>query len=396
MTISSRASLTPLTGEQPVVLGVASDIARRLRLDPIAVRLAFLTLAVAGGVGVALYLVLWLLNLPGTPDQTPRSGERSRLVGTFGLVTATAGMLLVIRQKAPGFADQVVWPTALVASGLMLAWHQLLPSGASEDSESSGGTMSVVVRVGGGTVLLAAGLSFLLAANLSIGAARDAIMASAAVAGGVLLMFGPWVIRLAQSASHERTQRIRADERAEMAVHLHDSVLQTLTLMQKQASDPAAMASLARRQERELRRWLYGPGDPFSGTERRDLAEELEHVVGNIEDTHLIRVETVTVGNALMSESMIPLVAATREALINAAKFSGERQVSLYAQVNPDAVEVYVRDRGRGFDRALVPDDRRGLTESIEGRIHRAGGTATVKSAPGEGTEIHLRVRRPS
>lgn len=386
----SRTPLTPLTGSEPVLLGVASTLAERLRLDPIAVRLAFVALGVAGGAGLALYVILWLLKLPPRASSAKDSSQPA-LSRTFGLVLITMGVLLMLRDRTPGFADRLVWPTALAACGLMLAWHQLLPTGrANGDSRPGAGMLNGLLRVGGGIVLLGAGLSYLLAANLTIGTARDAVAASVAVAGGLLLMFGPWAIRLTHTAASERTERIRADERAEMAAHLHDSVLQTLTLMQKRASDPAEMAALARRQERELRRWLYSTRETYTTATDRSFTEELEDVAAQVEDEHQVRVEAVTVGDTPMGERLAPVIGATREALVNAARFSGQRQISLYAQISEEAVEVFVRDRGHGFLRSAVPADRHGVSESIEGRLHRAGGTAMVRSTPGEGTEVQL------
>lgn len=400
-----RRSPTPLTDNDPVLLGVASALATRFYLEPIAVRLAFVTLAVAGGWGVLLYLALWLLwRRHQHVEPPPELPERSVAARTVGVILVMVGLLLLLRGHIPGSLDQVVWPMALVSSGLMLAWDQLIPARpaeprlAAEPDESS--RRSAVLRVGGGALLLAAGLGFLLAANLTIDAARDAVIASVVVVAGLFLMLGPWVMRLAYDAGDERDRRIRADERAEVAAHLHDSVLQTLTLMQKQAADPEAMAMLARRQERELRRWLYGPrSDPGLATGDDDatpnsFVDELDAVVADVEDQHRIRIDAVTVGDAMIDPGLQSVVAAVREALVNAARFSGERQVSLYAQVGEDAAEVFVRDRGNGFDRSTIPDDRHGIRESIEGRLRRAGGTAEVSSVLGTGTEVHLRLPR--
>lgn len=406
----STHPLTPLATDDRLLLGVARALAARFGVDPLAVRLAFVTLTVAGGWGLVLYLALYWLWLPDADEAAAAvSGQaaarqRSAVVRTLGVAVAMAGALLILRGRAPGFADGLVWPVALVSSGLMLAWHQFAPLDRPEESDGEASVVgSTLVRVGGGTVLLVAGLGFLLATNLSIDAARDGVVASAVVAAGLLLMFGPWVIRLTRTAADERSQRIRADERAEVAAHLHDSVLQTLTLMQKQASDPDTMAALARQQERELRRWLYSPrtdengsSDGFVTRKGGGFVDELEAMSAEVEDQYRIRIEVVTVGNMQMDTPLRAIVGATRESLVNAGKFSGERQVSLYAQVTSDGVEVFVRDRGSGFDLATVPPDRRGIAESITGRMQRAGGGATIKTAPGEGTEVHIRLPRAS
>jgi signal transduction histidine kinase len=207
------------------------------------------------------------------------------------------------------------------------------------------------------------------------------------------------VVQLTQSLADERRERIRADERAEVAAHLHDSVLQTLTLLQKRADDPKVMAALARHQERELRRWLYGgaaagvPG-ATGGDEPATFRAALEAMATDVEDQHLVQVENVTVGDGPVDATLLAVVAAAREALVNAAKFSGRRAVSLYAELRDHHVEVFVRDRGVGFDPAAVGPDRKGISDSIVGRVQRLGGTAQVRSAPGSGTEVRLRVDR--
>ena len=185
---------------------------------------------------------------------------------------------------------------------------------------------------------------------------------------------------------------IRSDERATVAAHLHDSVLQTLSLIQRRADEPAAVARLARRQERELRRWLYDPGHQLG----LGMKQLLETQVEQIEDEHLIDVETVVVGDVDVDGAVTQLVAAASEALVNAAKFSGEERVSLYAEVTDEAVEVFVRDRGIGFDLDAVPPDRHGVRDSIMGRMRRIGGSVNVITDPGTGTEIELRLPRTS
>jgi signal transduction histidine kinase len=247
------------------------------------------------------------------------------------------------------------------------------------------------LRILGGLTLVAGGLGSLLAANLSYRSVRDGLAAAAFVIAGTLLLFAPFFVRLVQSLNDERRERIRADERAKVAAHLHDSVLQTLTLIQKRADDPTAMSALARRQERELRRWLYGeePVDAMQG-----LRAALDRVVAEIEDLHLVAVEQVMVGDVELEPALAELVAATREALTNAAKFAGTPTLSLYAEVGPDSVQVFVRDRGVGFLLDDVPDDRHGIADSIIGRVVRTGGAADIRTAPGQGTEVRLSVPR--
>jgi signal transduction histidine kinase len=183
----------------------------------------------------------------------------------------------------------------------------------------------------------------------------------------------------------ERAERVRSQERAELAAHLHDSVLQTLALMQKRADDPREVAALARRQERELRAWLNG-----RRPDEASLAAALEAAAQEVEDDHGVPIDVVTVGDVPLGERSAALVAAAREALVNASKFAGPEPISLYAEVEGDRIEAFVRDRGPGFDPAAVPEDRRGVRESIVGRMERHGGRATVHAAPGQGTEVEL------
>jgi signal transduction histidine kinase len=188
----------------------------------------------------------------------------------------------------------------------------------------------------------------------------------------------------------ERTERIRLDERAEVAARVHDSVLQTLALVQRDADDAPRVRALARRQERELRRWLYGSGYGDAGT----IADALAEAVADVEEAHLVRVELATSGDAPLDDALGQVVLAAREALVNAAKHARSEEISVYAEVDTDAVSIFVRDRGVGFDRATVASDRRGIAESIENRMRLAGGSATITSGPGEGTEVVLRMPR--
>lgn len=200
-------------------------------------------------------------------------------------------------------------------------------------------------------------------------------------------LLGPRFVRLGRSLSFERAARIREQERAEVAAHLHDSVLQTLALIQKRAGDATAVATLARHQERELRRWLF----ERPGTRAGDSVKtRLEAAAAEVEELHGVPIETVIVGDGQLDERREALVQAAREAMTNAAKFARSERVDLYAEIAAERVEAYVRDRGVGFDLSSVPADRRGVRESIVKRIERHGGRAIVRSVPGEGTEVEL------
>ncbi len=210
-----------------------------------------------------------------------------------------------------------------------------------------------------------------------------ALIAAIVVLG---VIFAPWVLRLVRSLTEERSERIRSQERAEVAAHLHDSVLQTLALVQR-SDDPQQVAALARRQERELRAWLAGR--PAPGQSAR-LAPALEAAAADVEDNHGVPVEVVVVGDRELDPAVEAVVAAAREAMTNAAKFGGGSTVDVYAECTPGALRVFVRDRGPGFDPAAVPADRRGVRESIVGRMERHGGRARISGAPTGGTEVEL------
>jgi signal transduction histidine kinase len=234
-----------------------------------------------------------------------------------------------------------------------------------------------------GIVLVMAGAVVVLQ---HLGSHSGTVVAPGALAGALLLVLGPWAWRLAR----ERSERIRLAERAEIAARVHDSVLQTLALVQRDADDPARVRALARRQERELRRWLYGSGYGDATT----LADALAEAAADVEEAHGVRVELAASGDVPFNDELSPVVLAAREALTNAAKHSGADEISVYAEVDADRVAVYVRDRGAGFDRSVVTTDRRGIAESIEARMQRAGGSATIVSSPGEGTEVELTMPR--
>jgi signal transduction histidine kinase len=248
----------------------------------------------------------------------------------------------------------------------------------------------------GGVVLAGTGVAVAVLIATSGREGPDAagsVAMFAILLAGLLLLVGvvvlPWLFLLTRTVARERAARVRAEERAEVATHLHDSVLQTLTLIQKRIGDPAAMARLARHAERELRGWLYGPDAGVPA----DLAGALRAAAAEVEDRFGVSVELVTVGACPLDERARGVVAAAGEALTNAAKHAGVAKVSLYAEVTGDQLLVAVRDRGRGFDPAATGRDRHGLAESIVGRMRRLGGTATIHTAPGSGTEVELRLQ---
>jgi signal transduction histidine kinase len=328
------------TGDEAVVAGVCAGIARPLALDPTFVRLLFALLAFASGAGIVAYVGAWAL-LPAPGDTEP-ARRRRRIVGTVLLVWS--GILAL---GGIGLSDSLVWPLFIVGAGAVLLRRESRVLGI------------VVVTIG----------IAIFVTHDSRGSAST-LLAPGAVAVGLLVVAGPWAWRVAN-------ERARAEERADLAARVHDSVLQTLTLIQK---DPEDARRLARRQERELRAWLYPA--TASGT----LADAVDAAAAEIEELHGVRVEVVHTGDAPLDERSQALVLAAREAMANAARHAGVDEISVFVETTA----VYVRDRGRGFDPDAVGADRQGIAESIRGRMERVGGTARVVTTPDEGTEVEL------
>jgi signal transduction histidine kinase len=253
----------------------------------------------------------------------------------------------------------------------------------------TGGTAGLV-RLVAGVLLVGAAGSLFVAQNSGLSTLVPVVVAVALAVTGLALLLGPWISRLARDLAAERGERIRNQERADVAAHLHDSVLQTLALLQRNADDPKAVARLARRQERELRDWLYA-GDQADGQSFRSA---MLATAADVEGRHDVTVEVVCVGDIDMSDAARTLASAAGEAMVNAAKHAGVDTVDAYVEVSDVAVDVFVRDRGVGFDPESVPEDRLGLRRSIMERMRRHGGTAEVRSTPGEGTEVRLRMPR--
>ena len=362
--------------------GVAAGWAELTGLPVLALRAAFVVLAVAHGMGVAAYAVFWVF-LPQADVRPGRSDRRRRgaLLGVLGV----AGTVLLITDLLP--AGNSTAPLLLAVAGVVLVWQQADVAQRERWRESATGSRGAVLRLGVGGLLIAAGLVGFLATQGQLAVARAGLLSTLVVVVGLALLSSPWWVAMATDLRDERRERIRSQERAEVAAHLHDSVLQTLTLIQKAAASPAEVTRLARGQERELRGWLYARR-AGSGT----LAAALQDVAAEVEQAHGMPVEVVVVGDLPLDERVTALVAATREAVVNAARHSGAAVVDVYAEVEPGQASVFVRDRGRGFDPAAVPADRHGLAGSVVGRMARHGGTATVRSAPGEGTEVRLRL----
>jgi signal transduction histidine kinase len=304
-----------------------------------------------------------------------------------------------LRYLGLGIGQGAIWPAIIGACGVALVWRPTVgpppaSAGSSEGKRSLRERLRGAARLDGPRVLLGVVMvAFAVAALLhafevahSLGRAVGAVAIVVGVFGALIV---PWFVRLARNLGSERAARIREQERAEVAAHLHDSVLQTLALIQKRSGEPQEVATLARRQERELRTWLHeGRAEPVADT----VATALREAAAEVEELHGMPIEVVTVGDSPLDASLEALVLAAREAMTNAAKFSGSGHVDLYAEARDGSVEVFVRDRGVGFDTQAVPADRRGLRDSIQGRMERHRGLARVRSRPGEGTEVELQV----
>lgn len=379
--------------------GVCAGLAATLGVEVILVRVAFIVGALAGGLGVAVYLLLWAA-LPVRRDGADRPRQvRGFLAVALGVALLAVAALLAMRAVGLWFGDVLVWPAALVAGGVALLWRRNrteVPMASRATEEDRGAEPApapesrreTISRTGVGIALVVtAGLVFLQLTG-ALSAARDVLLAAIVVTAVLGVIFAPMIVRLARSRDLERAERARSEERAEMAAHLHDSVLQTLALLQQRADDPRDVTQLARRQERELRRWLAGRA-PL-GDAPSTLAAALEATAEDVERDHRVDVELVIVGDTDLTPRTEALLGAAREALINAARHGGGGRVDVYAEAGDGRAEVDVRDRGPGFDPEAVPPERHGVRESIVGRMARHGGRASIGPAPGGGTEVEL------
>ncbi|MCW2770622.1 MAG: ATPase [Aeromicrobium sp.] len=375
-------------------------MADHLGVPVLYVRLAFIVATWLHGIGVIAYLLLWRFLPLSRPDLAPglesatrrglRTGSRTgtaEIAQTIALGAVGIGVLLLIQSTGRGIGGNLFAPLLVGVVGLAVIWRQYDDVAWGRWMRETRG-WGFASRIGAGIVLVAFAALFFLTQEGGWGAALDLASALVIALLGVLLILGPWVTRLLGDLSEERRERVRSQERADVAAHLHDSVLQTLALLQKNAGDAGAVATLARRQERELRAWLYGndqqPGD--------SLVAALRAAAADIEDTHRVPVEVIAVGDAPLDPDVTALARAAREAMVNAAKHAHVDRVDVYAETGGRTAQVFVRDRGVGFDPDAIAHDRMGVRGSIIDRVERHGGSASVRSAPGEGTEVALSV----
>jgi signal transduction histidine kinase len=396
-----------------VVAGVARAIADKLDVSPLAARAALVALSFVGGAGIAIYMCGWLWLAPEGSDQPlvrAALADHRTLGRAAAAASILAALMVAVGALGPTLLLGALSPGLVSLAALVAVWRHAGPvdqaaarhlgsllSGAGPGTVPAGRRLVLSgTRLLIGAALVTLGTSTLLAPRHLNGADITAALAAVGIMAGFSLILAPWWLRLGRQLAAERRQLARVEERAEMAAHLHDSVLQTLALIQRSAGDAQQVQRLARSQERQLRSWLFDNSGTGGDEGGRSLSAALLGLQQEVEANHGLRAEVVTVGDAEVDERLAALVAATREAAVNAAKWSGADVVSIYAEVEADAVSVFVRDRGRGFDPGKVAPDRKGISESVHARMRRHGGTSSVRSGPGEGTEVALTMPRLS
>ncbi|MBE4737115.1 MULTISPECIES: ATP-binding protein [Streptomyces] len=396
--------------------GVARGLAGHLGLPVTWVRLVFAGLFLADGLGALVYAAFWFvvpLGVGGVDNQRPpaiatdtspdgrrrlvaRKPDRGQMVAL--LLMVVVAMVFVGNVNLGEGARAYLWPTVLVAAGVALVWRQADNARRARWAEVGRRRRTItLLRSVAGVLLVTAGVSGIFVLQGSAAHLGSVLQAALAVLVGISLLAGPYLVRMTQDLSEERLMRIRAQERAEVAAHVHDSVLHTLTLIQRNADNPNEVRRLARAQERDLRNWLYKPEG--TGKDEDDepdtLAEAVRRNAAEVEDKHGVPIEVVVVGDCPLDEGLTAQMQAAREAMVNAAKYGGEGgAVQVFAEVEGRTVFVSVRDRGPGFDLDAIPADRMGVRESIIGRMERNGGTARLRAVPDGGTEVELEMER--
>jgi signal transduction histidine kinase len=387
--------------------GVASGVAAWRGVSATTVRIVFVLIAlVSTGWCVPLYVVGWLL-IPAAGEETS-IGSRARsdsrgIALAAGLASLLVLLLLVAGTLNDGWFAGWAWPQIVSVAGLVLIWRNATPDeqatlrrlaeplGAAAGPVKPGRRSAIRLTVAG--LMVFGGAAWLATTHASLALLRP-LGGVVLIIAGIVLSLGPWWLRIARDLMLERQAKVRLQERADMAARVHDSVLQTLALIQRRADDPQKVVQLARLQERELRSWLFEGRSPDEADAESTFAAGVRQLVVDVETRYGVQVEAVIVGDCELDENLNALLAAAREATVNAAKWSGVSVISVFAEVEPAEVSLVVRDRGKGFEPSEVPEDRKGLAESIYGRMARRGGTAAVSTAPGEGTKVSLRMPR--
>lgn len=378
-----------------LIAGVTTGLSDHLGIDVNVLRVGFVVSIALGGLGVLLYAGFWVFvpeGFGGPSGDEHRPVERAGRSVQLIAFAALAGAMLLLAQLL-GFGASLLWPAVAMIVGAAILWRQADESsrqrwrtvaGQQREAFSQQRAKSAVRYVAGGALVLA-GMATFLGTHDAFPLARRAVLPAAVAVLGVALVVGPWLLRYWREAADERTARIREHERVELAGRIHDSMLQTLTLIQRRAGDPDEVRRLVRHSERELRDWLYRPVRPAES-----LGAMVAAACAEVEDEYDVAINLVIVGEHPASAEVEPVVQAMREAAVNAAKHSGVREISVYVEVGADAVTIFVRDRGKGFDVAAIPDHRYGVRESLIARMQRHGGDATIRSTKKTGTEVKL------
>ncbi|MBO1335119.1 ATP-binding protein [Streptomyces sp. VRA16 Mangrove soil] len=401
--------------------GVARGLAGHLGLPVIWVRLVFVGLFMADGLGALLYAAFWFfvpLGVGGVGTDRPVGSSmlttevsadgRRRLVARRpdkGQILALVlmvivAMIFVQNVNLTGNTKAYLVPAVLVGAGVALVWRQADNARRARWAEVGRRRRTLqLARAGAGVLLVGAGVTGIFVTQGATEHLGSILQAALAVLVGIALLAGPYLIRMTQDLSEERLMRIRAQERAEVAAHVHDSVLHTLTLIQRNADNTNEVRRLARAQERDLRAWLYKPAAAENPQDPETVAEAVKRNAAEVEDKHGVPLEVVVVGDCRLDEGLSAQMQAAREAMVNAAKYGGEGgAVQVYAEIETTSegneVFVSVRDRGPGFDVDSIPADRMGVRESIIGRMERNGGTARLRAVPDGGTEVELTMKR--
>ena len=382
------------------VAGVAAGIAEHLGAPVMLIRAAFVLLSTVYGLGAIMYAVFWAV-LPLPAQATP---ARRNFLQLFSFLALGIGALLLVNETGhDGMHIAVGWLAATVALGAGIIWHQADPKRRMRWSQTvpqmpwlgsvlDNDRRSYLLRFIGGGLLVIVGIIGAVAvggvrlSGADLSSIAYGLLFAVIALAGVGLALAPVLWKMYMQLRDEREGRIREQERAELAAMIHDQVLHTLALIQRNAGDTKSVLRLARGQERSLRNWLY----KSSASPTEKLSAALEEIAAEVEDTYAVAVETVIVGDLDVDEPVAALVAAAREALVNAGRHAKVSTVSLYAEVEPDCISVFIRDRGVGFELSTVEDDRHGVRGSIILRMTRHGGKAEVRSEPGDGTEVRL------
>lgn len=393
--------------------GVCTGLAEHLGWPLMAIRVGFVALMTLNFIGALVYAALWLLLPLREPEKAPgleaasrtnmrttsKSSRRRDAGSVLALVLMSAGLIWLVQSSGWGVPAQIFWPVAFACAGVALVWRTADDTGKQEKADEnqpawlapfvSSSRLLTIARMVLGMTLVGAAVGSVIASQTSLALVPQVLAMSGLALAGTALVVAPWIYRSQTQLRQVREEKVRADARADMAAHLHDSVLQTLALIQRQSDDPKSVQTLARRQERELRGWLYG-----DVIREETMKAALTSAAAEVEDERGVNVDLVCVGDAPMDERVEAMIRAAREAMVNAAKHSGSDRIDVFAEATEDSIEVFVRDRGKGFDLDEIADDRMGVKGSIIGRMERHGGTARIRTSAETGTEVKLEMSR--